>query len=357
MYVYGDIMTDARVQRCAIALSKIYSVTVISASSSKVVQSVPYKNIIVGNKWQGLYSYLKSLFQTIQIVRTEKPDILYGQDYYSALLLKFFIGNSNIHKIVYDAHELIIPEKGKVLGLRMLLFYLIEKSIIKKVNIVIAASKERATLMKEHYHLDTVPHYIQNISQLRIDFNSIPANLISPLRDFFSKPGNTIVYAGVVTKSRKLKDLVKTVSNLAPRNKLLIIGNGDALDDIKSIAAENDAMVYLFTGTVPYMALGAILSHCDIGIIYYPTDTLNNINCASNKLYEYASVCLPILSNNNPTIKNYLDKFQIGIANDDFNLGLQQMDNKLKIFKKNMATFNLLNTWKSEEEKLIELIK
>lgn len=356
MYVYGDITTDARVQRAGNALSEYYDVTVISNQHNKPLPSTTYKNILVGEDGYSLVSYFRTIKNARRIIKTECPDILYGHDYYSALLLKLFLRRKYVSKIVYDAHELYIPERNKPFSIRSRIFYWIEKSIVRDVDLLICASSERAKRMQFHYNLQHCPTVIRNISQLKISPDSIPAQVKPALDAFFSIEGTTVVYAGVVVNSRRLTELVKAVSKLAPKYKLLVVGGGSAFQELREMAGNVPMLKSLFTGPLPYTSLGAILSRCDVGFIYYPVDTLNNIYCASNKLYEYASVSLPILSNLNPTIQKELDTYHIGIANDDFEEGLSIILSQLGYFKSNCDAFNRQNSWREERIKLQQSI-
>ena len=358
MYVYGDISTDARVQRAANALADDFDVTLVSTDFGKTIEHPNYK--LIQQKTiskHPLLNYWSTVRQTVKLLKQERADIFYAHDYYSAWIAKKMFSRKYCKKIVYDAHELIIPEEGKPFTLRQRLFYYFEKSIIKKVDLLICASPERAKIMVDHYGLKNTPNPIRNISQLTINNDEETNKVIDSLSDFFAKLGRTIVYAGVVNRSRKIDELVDAVGQLAPSCKLLIVGGGDFLEGLKQVAAKYPDMVSAFTGKVPYMALGAILSKCDAGFIYYPTNSLNNIYCASNKIYEYASVNLPIISNNNPIIKGELDKYNIGKAGESFKDSIEDILKNADAYKANMIQYNEDNQWTKESNKLNALIK
>ena len=357
MYVYGDISTDARVQRAANALANDYELTLVSTDFGKNIDHPKY-NLIQQktNSKHPLLNYWSTVRQTVKLLKQYRPDVFYAHDYYSAWIAKKMLSKKYCKKIVYDAHELIIPEEGKPFTMRQRLFYYFEKSIVKKVDLLICASPERANIMKEHYGLFEMPHPIRNISQLSVNTDSETSNIIDSLTDFFSKPGKTIVYAGVVNRSRKIDELVDAVGANADTCKLLIVGGGDFLEGLKLHASKYPNLTRRFTGKVPYKALGAILSKCDAGFIYYPCNSLNNIYCASNKIYEYASVCLPIISNENPTIKGELEKYKIGVSGNDFCSSIIDIMNNSTSYKSNMARYNEDNQWKKESEKLNSLI-
>lgn len=355
MYVYGDIITDARVNRAANALADNFDVTVISTDSGKEVKDDRFRNILLYNSGKGMKKLLKNIIDAFKVIKKEKPEIVYCHDYYSAILAYLLLKTKKCKKIIYDAHELIIPEPG-LKDRRQNLFYWFEKHIIKKVNLVICASKKRGELMTKHYGLKCPPVPIRNISQLSISDDEQTDQILKSLEDFFSAKGPVVVYAGVVTKARKITELARAVSNLAPRFKLLIVGNGDAIEELKSITSSNEKLISAFTGSVPYRTLGAILSRCDIGFVYYPVSSLNNIYCASNKIYEYASVKLPMIANTNPTIQDELKLNHIGIASGNFEDALKELYNDLDEYKESCVNYTLNNPWQNDAALLLNKV-
>ena len=149
MYVYGDITTDARVQRAANALCSDIDVTVLSHDKGKKVEDGAYHNVLLKG-WKG-HSFLATIgtvFQAYKLIKHEKPEYVYAHDYYSSLLCKLLLKRKYCKKIIYDAHELIIPEEGREMGFREKLYYNTEKSIVNKVDFVVCASEERGQMMK-----------------------------------------------------------------------------------------------------------------------------------------------------------------------------------------------------------------
>ncbi len=356
MYVYGDITTDARVQRAATALADQYDLLLISNNCGKKIPDTKYRNILVGNSSFNIQNYFTTIYETYKIVKKEKPDLFYGHDYYSSTIVKMLIGRKYCKKIVYDAHELYIPQEGYPLSVRSRFFYTIEKSIVNKVDLLICASPERAKIMQKHYKLKELPTSIRNISQLTINSDPDTEKIILSLKDFFSKPGKTLVYAGTVMASRRIDEITRIVCQHSADFKLLVVGRGDALEKIKQIAAGTPTLVFAYTGAIPYKSLGAVLSRCDIGYVYNPNDILNNIYCAPNKVYEYTSVSLPILSNENPTVKKELEQNHIGIATDKLEEGLLNLSKELETYKEKCKQFSLNNPWSSEAELLKHII-
>lgn len=358
MFVYNDITTDARVQRAADTLCKDWDLILLSTDVGKKVDNITYKNVLLrGCKCHHVLNLIACIYQAYKYIKKEKPEVVYAHDYYSTLLIFLLTSKRYCGKIIYDAHELLIPEKDRKMSRREAFFYKFEKKIISKVDSVICASTERGRIMQEHYQLKCTPLIIKNISQLSISSDKETVELIQSLTNFFAQSGPTVVYAGVVTNERSIDKLVDALLSLTPNYKLLIIGDGDALNSLKERASKNPMLISAFTGRIPYKSLGAVLNKCDIGYLFYPTDILNNIYCASNKVYEYASVGLPIISNVNPTIKKLFNESNIGIVTDSIEDGIVKMSSSLDLYKKSCQIFTSENPWSRDASKLRDFVK
>lgn len=356
MYVYNDITTDARVQRAANALADGFDLIVISTQKGKKVLDDGYKNLLVGGQSNGSMNIFKTIISAWRIIRKQRPDIVYCHDYYSAILAYLLLKTNYSGKVIYDAHELMIPEPGQN-DKRLSFFYWFEKRIVKKVNLLICASEERGQIMKEHYGLKTIPYVVPNISQLQVNDNDPEVQtILKSLKDFFTDNKPTVVYAGAVTSSRRIGELVDVSISLNHQCKLLIVGNGPDLGALKAKVSEHQELKSAFTGAVPYKCLGSILSRCNIGFLYYPVNTLNNKYCASNKIYEYASVSLPVLANENPTVKMILESAKIGISTSNFENGLIQLINNGEQYKQNCSVFNKNNQWDKVADHLKKVV-
>lgn len=356
MYVYGNIQTDARVKRAAKALAEKYELILLSNDCGIAVEDNGYKNVLLKCESSGVKGYFQSVWEAMKVIRRERPDIFYAHDYYSALIARLLMDRKYCKKIVYDAHELIIPEEG-IKSSRMTFFYRMERAIVHKVDLLVCASEERADIMTKHYKLAHRPLVVENISYLNENYDISKLPIANCLDDFFADSALTIVYAGAVMKSRRIDALFDHALQLAPKVKLLVIGEGDALMEIRAKAVEQTKLRYCMPGAVPYEALGVILKHCDVGYLYYPTNTLNNINCASNKIYEYASVDLPMVANSNPTVKRILEANRIGVSSDNIGEALNQILASLEVYKSHCEFFVENNSWEKTSQNLLEHIE
>lgn len=359
MIVYNQLKTDARVLRAADALKKEFDITLIglgdgtfSKDGVRVVEFSLTKKI-------GMLKYTEFCQKVIKYLKRIEYEILYAHDFYSAIFVD--LANRKNKRMVYDAHELFIPQNGVKMSLRDKFYYQLEKKAIKKADKLICALSERGEVMKGHFNLKACPHVVRNISVLQVYDDENSRMLTQQCREFFKKAGSTLVYAGALTRGRRLEKLFELVRWSKNNIKVLIIGSGEATDELKTIAEKEIPKRYFFTGNIPYAYMGVLLEKCDIGFLNYPATNLNNTYCASNKIYEYASVGLPMIAGYNPTLKKILEENQIGMVEDQDadNLGecLDWVIAHLEDMKKNCADFIICNTWEKEAESLKHYLK
>ncbi|MGP4074849.1 glycosyltransferase [Halobacillus sp. K22] len=356
MVVYNDLNTDARVQRAATALAEDYDVTVISygepINSETGIHNITINNKKKSSSWAKYINFVK---EVIAYAKSNKHDLFYAHDYYSAiplLFLKTIIKRKNIY--VYDSHELnFMVEKAK--GVRSKLFNYVEKISIKKSDLVICANNNRGNLMKAYLNLKKDPLVIKNISYLTVFESSSSKDMqkrIDDVNSFISKDKVTLVYAGAITKKRNIDKVIDTVYELGDEFQFLIIGDGPFYKDIELKICNLNAPNSKIIPSVPYKNLASFLVSCDIGYLFYPNHGLNNVYCASNKVYEYASVNVPMVSFYNPTLREIFDRYQIGIADNSLKQSLIRIKQNYMYYKSNLTTFINDNKWEDEKAKL-----
>lgn len=353
MTVYNDITNDARVLRAAKALASEYEVYLFAVGTVDIagVTSIPVDGV---EKIGGITAYTKYIRGILKITKMLHPDIVYGHDIFSAIPLNILRNTRRKCKYIYDAHELFTIEKGHKYSLSDRMQYSAESKIIRHADLTICAEAQRSKIMVQYHNLRRAPLVIRNISYLpEGDANSF----INNNSDFFAKKAISVVYAGGLLKGRKLELLVEAINKFGNGYKLMLIGNGPAWGSLSDqIKKYNNPNIRL-CAAVPYTSLGAILSKFDIGYLFYGTDSLNNLYCAPNKIYEYASVGLPILANENPTVKGIISSFGIGVCDNDICSGLKELSAKFDQCRDNMKHFIANNSYDSEMEYLCSAVK
>lgn len=353
MYVYSDIKTDARVMRAVKALISDFDVTLLATSSdinNSDTSNYTFIDVVSHNIKNPLIRYLMSLKEARRIIKKITPDIIYGHDYYAAPIIAYLLKKSEA-KRVYDAHELYVADSKS--SKREHVCCHIEKKAIEKADLVVCASERRKKIMEGLYTTKNQIIVVDNISILPEVDN--PGKIISDidgLDEFFSDQRKTIVYCGALIKARRVDLLLKASKKLEKSIKALIIGSGEEKERLIYLAEDEHINNTLFVKSVPYKNIRAIISKCDVGYLYYENDTLNNSNCAPNKIYEYASADLPMVANNNAGLNDVLDKYRVGKASNDISEAISEVINNYKEYKHNISPFMNAYSWEKEGENL-----
>lgn len=354
--VYNPIQFDGRVQRESLAESEFAEVTIVCPAAKQELPDLPGIKIRATSlPKQKIFSHLKFWLHVCLSALRVKPDIIHAHDFFMALpgLVAARLTGS---KLVYDAHELFIPEPDVSMSRRDRFWYRLERKAILSARLVIAANEERAKIMVEHYGLAQTPLAIRNI----------PPEPISALSDaevFALYPGlkkqsadeRLLVYQGDIDLSRGLKDYIEAMENLPQNYRLILIGGGPDLREIEQLAASPKySKKITVIGKVPKAHLHDMLRQCDVGIITYPNKGLNNLYCAPNKLFEYAQAGLCVACTDNPTLGSVLQKHSFGLTSrpDGIADAINKVFENQAIFAKAIPLFLLENTWPAEAEKL-----
>ncbi len=358
MFVYNDLTTDARVQRSLDTLKQAFDITILSTGDPYERDGI--KNVVLNSSKTGMRKYFDISRQVISYGKKHQFEYLYLHDYYSCIPgLRLY----KKHKTIYDAHELIIGTKQFPAPKREKFFGFFEKLIVDRVQLIISADAKRAEMMRNFYKLNEIPYVVPNYSELPIDEEySFTPDLI----EFFKDKRKTLVYAGALTGGRNIEKIILSAAQLTGEYKVLIVGDGGEKSKLEKIASECNGLKYLFTGSVPYKHLGSILRRCDVGYLSYPMTNLNNIYCAPNKIYEYASVELPMICNDNTNLISIVGASRIGVCVSEkgkegcsrsIEEALELLHQDYDTYKKNIQTFRKENSWAIISEKYLSKVQ
>ena len=363
--VYNTIEHDGRVRRAAEALSECAEVHVL-ALGSDAAYSNRYFQIerVPPSKMPGIGKLIQHLVFWVYLVRMARrvrPGVIHAHDYYLSLA-GWLAARSSGAKLIYDANELLIPEPEESLTARNRFWYLLERWMIHRADIVIVANEARGTLMQSHYRLRGTPLVIKNIppappistrEQVEAVLSRYPALRRTSRDDYL------LVYEGDVSVGRGLERFIKAIENLPERYRLVLIGGGPDLIHLKDrYSALAKAGRINFLDKVMGESLPILLAACDIGIVSYPYHGLNNLYCAPNKIFEYAQAGLPLIATDQPQLLQMVRHYRIGecISREDGPTqvahAIDRIAKNLGIYRACIPVFLAKHTWDHEALKL-----
>lgn len=254
-----------------------------------------------------------ALFVFLELLRF-KPHIIHLHNETPALGVLFFRRFSKKSKIIYDDHELFnIPPKG----IRESIMLAIERSIIRKSEIVITANYSRKRFVEYLFKPSDV-RVIENwvYSRSNNDLQENTENMLKRINQLRERH-KIIIHQGRLSKGR----CVDLLSNVAAKLKsdwiILLIGATE--DEYSNNLKSYDNVVNL--GFVDYSDINSIWDECDAAICFYEHSRLNNRFCAPNRYYLAADLGLPVLVNKkNPELTRLVEVYNNGLALDTTNV-------------------------------------
>jgi glycosyltransferase involved in cell wall biosynthesis/SAM-dependent methyltransferase len=212
----------------------------------------------------------------------------------------------------YDAHELyyeqsVFSEKKKKLMRQ------VEQELIKECDIAFAVNLSIAEEMASRYHIKA-PNVLLNAIDPPHDFD--PKFSYDHLRKHFglTKEKLILLFQGGIEKHRNLENLVLSMKHVKSNNLVLVfMGNGSLKPTLKNLAKKYSLTnKVLFKDAVPQSKLIYWTASADIGIIPYPHVDLNTYYCTPNKLFEFIQAQLPMIANDSPELRRFVNDTGFG---------------------------------------------
>lgn len=316
--LYGDISFDGRVKRIIEIAAAHGDVILVDVSEQRIASPVPgvakHERIVMKKNWGNVRRHLSFWVRCLSAALSHRPATVFAEDFFTTFAGYMSARMTRAH-LVYDAHELIIPEKDGGRFLREQFWYYLERFTVHRCNLVIAANPERAEIMQRHYRLPVCPTYMRNIPRWP-EAKAIPVSDLRSICGFLVKSGPSdkiVIYQGVMSIRRGIDRFVEAMSYLPPNFRLILVGDGPDLERLKQMGrlleSENR---FSAIGRVSNDQLAAITAVCDVGVVTYPYSGVNNIYCAPNKIYEYAQAGVPMIATNQPPIERLFKTYAIG---------------------------------------------
>ncbi len=334
--VYHDIKVEARSQEILEVAKNLGSETVF-VSYSKPFDEGSCKCILTGKGKRNYFSFIKN---SIKAIKNENPDIIILHDNYTAVILRWLHKYRKKIFVIYDSSELYIDRKPKSLKtfIAMHMNYF-EKKYLRYANIVIAANVERAEIMKNYFHLNVTPIVFDNAHKIDDLYDTQACD--KKYDKFFSDDAFCVLYGGGIGKPRMTFELAKAVGNLGNNYRLIIAGQSSESEkkQLYSMIKSNNYNNIFYLGFIPRNEWRYLLKKSEISVSVFTQDTVNNINCASGKIYESIFEGTPILTSENPPFKRICKNYGVGVSTIDFTNGILELQKNYQSYRKNVESY------------------
>jgi glycosyltransferase involved in cell wall biosynthesis len=261
-----------------------------------------------------------------QLIDTGACDlILVEDDILSALVALYIRALRGIPIVLHDASpdaEIMMeksdlglnqsPALYRFLGKLMLK---LDRFVMRKADLVIAQSEYlRQSLLSDKLE-DKDIVVVPNGAAVE---KFAPTVAGERIRQEYSLTGcQVVVYAGTMSKLRRLDVLLHAfarVKEIVPEARLLMIGEGDDVENLSSLAAQlGIANHVVFVGSVPYSDMPEYLAAGDVAVSPIPPKYIYKVS-SPLKLFEYMATGKPVVANSEiPEQRDALSKSKGGV--------------------------------------------
>ena len=321
-------------------------------------QSGPLQRLLM--KVYRFFAFFQYYRRAWRIIRNEPGDIYHCHDL-DTLPLGYIAKRRYSSRLVYDAHELT-TELAYISRPEKMVWRVLERFLIRRADEVIATGTYRAEYLAKRYRV-TAPTVILNCPPL-------PAAEAynRALREKLGLTDDTmpiILYQGGFMRGRGLDKLVLAVVHL-DRGVLVLMGWGPLEAELRSLVEKNglERRVY-FTGPVAPDQVVYYSVSASVGVVIYLRTSLNNYYATPNKLYEYISAGLTVVSSDFPALKEVVEGYGLGCTFDPeepesiaatINWVLAD-ERRYDTMKRNALEAARIFNWETESRKLLEIYR
>jgi len=334
MITLTDVRNDLRIRKEAESLARSYDVSIVCHIESQPPGITEYRGLRVINvrmrtrglpKWPMFWTvkYAEFAWRAMRAAVRERAVVYHGHEI-TGCIPALIAARRRGAKFVYDAHELEADRAGfieKSWWLRRVSLWCL-RSVLRHADHVICASESRAKIMLEEYGVRELPTPILNVTPRAgmPDLSMEGSAGIAPRvvvrdagREIDLTGKRVVLYQGTLAAGRGLDRVVSALCHLDQDIVLLVLGRGATFDAlIAQSEREGTRNRLIMAGQVPADALAGYMRLAHLGLAIYRNTCRNNYYCAPNKIYEYASVGLPVVGPNFPDVESVLIGRRIG---------------------------------------------
>jgi hypothetical protein len=102
---------------------------------------------------------------------------------------------------------------------------------------------------------------------------------------------------------------------------------------------ENEFSNVFYVGFIPRNEFRYMLNKANVSVSIFAQDTVNNINCASGKLFESLFEGTPILTSENPPLKRICNEYKVGVSTNNFREGILELEKNYEYYCRNVEVY------------------
>lgn len=338
---FGIIENDGRSIELINSLNKVGKTIKlgITRDEKKVNYDTDSKYLFIGNKkYLSLINYIKFTFFSISTYfkHRKEIDVLFVDNFLSSIPAMILIMIFRPKVVIQDRRELYFSKEMKNNSGKIMCY--LEEKISKKANLVIVANKFRQKILDSFFEGKVSLFTYENIRFLPKNENKFDY-YEKKYQNIFKDDSRTLISTGGISFQRMVDKLISDFEKVKTPVKLILVGGGPK-DDVnrlkKLINKGQKSMDIYLIDKVSMDELRFLIKKSDVGIVNYHQKDLNNLYCASGKVYEYLEEGKPIITTENIPLKEFCEVHEVGIASNDFNKSIDLIFKDYSKFQKNV---------------------
>lgn len=297
-------------------------------------------HIVIDNKYKFPFlskilnykEFGKGCFQIIKsIIKNRHNGLVWVESAYTMMALSEQLKDYNYVLQIQELHE-----KSKLQQ------KYIDK-LIHDAKAVFMPEYNRTLLYKVWYNLEKTPVVLPNKPYILLS-NEDAEKVIKDNESVLTKlkDKKIILYQGGISRTRMLDKICQAIILLNNDYHLLLVGPEQTpgiIDELKSITPEITHIKFI---PAPNHLAFCKIAH--IGFVFYAPESLNNLYCAPNKIFEYSAYGLPMLGNDIPGLRYTIGINQAGVtvnpeSVDDIADGIKRIERDYNIYQEKTRLF------------------
>ncbi|MBK9292427.1 MAG: glycosyltransferase [Bacteroidetes bacterium] len=357
--VTNDLVTDQRVHKSCLALIKAGFAPCLwgrRRSGSPPMDQRAYESKrfrLWFEKGPLFYASINLLF--FRKLLFAKTNLIVANDL-DTLLPAYLVSRLRGIPLVFDSHEYYTgtPELANRPLIRSI-WKSIESAIVPRLPEMITVNESIAELFRQEYNIPVrvvrnIPARYQPDGEVTRKSIGLPEHI--PI---------LILQGSGINIQRGAEEMVLAMKYL-PGMHLLIVGGGDVLPELKTLADKNNLTDRVrFLPRMPYAQMMQYTRCASLGLTLDKDTNINYRFSLPNKLFDYIQAGIPVLASNLPEVANIVETYDVGLCiqshkPEEIALAVNEIfgdEQRLERWKLNAAKAALELCWENEEPILI----
>ena len=352
---YGK--SDTRTSAFIRSLRRLANVVCVTKEVKECTEALDEANDLMFRKtgFPGLLQFVRLSLSAAK--KFDKIDVLFVDNRLATIPAILIRKLYSPKMILQDARELyLIHETRHFAGKAGCVF---EQAAMKKADIIFCANKYRAKIMQERIKIQCPIYVFENVFTLNYDQNFDQDAAEKEFGSLFRPDRFTLLSSSGCALIRTTDRFVRAMKKYEGKAELLLVGRNSPADEqsIRQIIKDEQISNVQIVGPVDKNVLKWMIKKCDAGIAIYGKSDMNNLYCASGKIYEFLTENKPIIASDNPPLQDLCNQTHVGFASDCYEDAIGEMLDNYGMYTDNVISFMQSFDIAEREDRLVEYLQ